>query len=47
MVAIRTAEATGGPTAPRCRKELFSDAYLIRRPLLEALEPQEAGRPSC
>jgi MoxR-like ATPase len=45
MVAIRTAEATGGPTAPRCRRSFSPDAYLIRRPLLEALEPQEGGPP--
>jgi MoxR-like ATPase len=27
------------------QEELFSDAYLIRRPLLEALEPQDGGPP--
>jgi MoxR-like ATPase len=47
MVAIRTAEATGAADRAALQEELFSDAYLIRRPLLEALEPQEGGRPSC
>jgi MoxR-like ATPase len=45
MVAIRTAEATGGADRAALQEELFSDAYLIRRPLLEALEPQDGGPP--
>jgi MoxR-like ATPase len=45
MVAIRTAEATGGGDRAALQAELFSDDYLIRRPLLEALEPQEGGPP--
>ncbi|MEO0913974.1 MAG: MoxR family ATPase, partial [Pseudomonadota bacterium] len=43
MVAIRTAEA--GADRSGLRAELFSDDYLIRRPLLEAMEPQEGGPP--
>lgn len=43
MVAIRTAEA--GADRSALRGELFSDDYLIRRPLLEAMEPQEGGPP--
>jgi MoxR-like ATPase len=45
MVAIRTAEATGSVDRDTLQAELFSDAYLIRRPLLEALEPQDGGPP--
>ena len=40
MMAIRQAEATG-ETPP----DLFSDAYLIARPLLEAMRPQPGGAP--
>ncbi|MEO0691616.1 MAG: MoxR family ATPase [Pseudomonadota bacterium] len=45
MIAIRTAEAAGAADRAALQSELFSDAYLIRRPLLEALEPQEGGPP--
>ena len=41
MVAIRAAEASGGVDA----QTLFSDDYLISRPLLEAMQPQEGGAP--
>lgn len=40
MVAIRRAEATG--EAP---PDLFGDAFLIARPLLEAMRPQPGGAP--
>lgn len=45
MVAIRTAEATGTAERDSLTSELFSERYLIRRPLLEAMEPQEGGPP--
>lgn len=45
MIAIRTAEATGAADRASLRTELFSEDFLIRRPFLEALEPQEAGPP--
>jgi len=45
MVAIRTAEAAGDADREALTQELFSDKYLIRRPLLEALSPQEGGAP--
>lgn len=45
MIAIRTAEAAGAADRAALQSELFSDAYLIRRPLLEALEPQDSGPP--
>jgi len=45
MVAIRTAEAAGGADRDALQTELFSDAYLIKRPLLEAMQPDAAGAP--
>ena len=42
MVAIRAAEASG-----REPPDLFSDRFLIARPLLEAMRPDPAGPPSC
>ncbi|MFD1343480.1 AAA family ATPase [Litorisediminicola beolgyonensis] len=45
MVAIRTAEAAGGADRDALRTELFSDEYLVERPLLEAMRPDERGAP--
>ncbi len=45
MVAIRTAEATGDTSRSALTTELFSDDYLIARPLLEALRPDARGAP--
>lgn len=45
MIAIRTAEAAGTQDRAALQAELFSDAYLMRRPLLEALQPDPAGPP--
>ena len=45
MVAIRTAEAAGGSDRTALQEELFSDAYLIERPLLQAMRPDENGAP--
>ncbi|SLN38610.1 AAA domain (dynein-related subfamily) [Roseivivax jejudonensis] len=45
MVAIRTAEAAGGADRQALRAELFSEDYLIERPLLEAMRPQPGGAP--
>ncbi|MGZ2258245.1 AAA family ATPase [Roseobacter sp. A03A-229] len=45
MVAIRTAEAAGGAERGALQAELFSDEYLIERPLLEAMRPDENGAP--
>ncbi len=39
MVAIRSAEATQGVDRDTLEIELFSDKYLIKRPLLEAMSP--------
>ncbi|MDE4096013.1 AAA family ATPase [Phaeobacter gallaeciensis] len=45
MVAIRTAEAAGGADRAALQTELFSDEFLIERPLLEAMRPDENGAP--
>ena len=45
MVAIRTAEATGDRSRQQLTTELFSDDFLIERPLLEAMRPDERGAP--
>jgi len=45
MIAIRTAEASGQSDRTALQGELFSSDFLIRRPLLEALEPHDSGPP--
>ena len=49
MIAIRTAEAMGikGADADRTalKDELFTEDYLIERPLLQAMRPQPGGAP--
>ncbi|MEO1540424.1 MAG: MoxR family ATPase [Pseudomonadota bacterium] len=45
MVAIRTAEAAGSADREGLTRELFSDEFLIRRPLLEAMEAEEGAAP--
>ncbi|MAX72764.1 MAG: ATPase [Nioella sp.] len=45
MIAIRTAEATGTADRKSLQSELFSEAFLIKRPLLQALEPHPEGPP--
>ena len=45
MIAIRTAEAAGGVDRGHLKDELFSDEYLIERPLLQAMRPQVGGAP--
>jgi MoxR-like ATPase len=45
MIAIRTAEAAGQGSREALRTELFSDDYLIERPLLQAMRPDENGAP--
>ena len=51
MMAIRLAEA-GGAAGDRANlnrasleADIFSEKYLVKRPLLQALEPQESGAP--
>ena len=45
MMAIRLAEAGGASTADALESDLFSERYLVKRPLLQALEPDAAGAP--
>ncbi|MEO9682548.1 MAG: MoxR family ATPase [Tateyamaria sp.] len=45
MVAIRAAEAAGGLDRKALQADLFSDDFLIKRPLLEAMQPDENGAP--
>jgi MoxR-like ATPase len=45
MIAIRTAEAAGGTDRNTLQSELFSDEFLIERPLLQAMRPDENGAP--
>ncbi|MGE3147161.1 MAG: AAA family ATPase [Pseudorhodoplanes sp.] len=45
MLAIRTAEAGGGADRDALRAELFTEDYLIERPLLAAMRPQPGGAP--
>ena len=45
MIAIRTAEATGSADAMTLKSNLFSEEYLIERPLLAAMRPQPGGAP--
>lgn len=45
MIAIRLAEAEGEGDRARIEHDIFSEQYLIKRPLLQALEPDAAGPP--
>jgi MoxR-like ATPase len=45
MIAIRTAEASGGADRDALKAELFTEEYLIERPLLQAMRPQDGGPP--
>ncbi len=45
MMAIRLAEAEGVVDRSRLEEDVFSERYLVKRPLLQALEPDPAGAP--
>ncbi|WP_207462447.1 MoxR family ATPase [Azospirillum sp. SYSU D00513] len=45
MMEIRLAEASGQRDRDALGADLFSERFLIKRPLLQALEPDEAGAP--
>ncbi len=45
MIAIRVAEAEGEHDRARLESDVFSERFLIKRPLLQALEPDAAGAP--
>ncbi len=45
MIAIRLAEAEGEGDRERIEHDVFSEKFLIKRPLLQALEPDPDGPP--
>jgi len=45
MMAIRLAEAAGEHDKDRIEHDIFSERYLIKRPLMQALEPNDGGAP--
>lgn len=45
MMAIRLAEAGGAVDRDTLESDLFSERYLVKRPLLQALEPDTSGAP--
>lgn len=45
MIEIRLAETEGASGRERLAQDVFSDRFLIKRPLLQALEPDPAGAP--
>src|SRR6202008_4962427 len=45
MIAIRAAEVEGEQDRARIESDVFSERFLIKRPLLQALEPDTAGAP--
>jgi MoxR-like ATPase len=45
MIAIRLGEAEGAVDRERLSGDIFSERFLIKRPLLQALEPDTAGAP--
>ncbi|MGI8525883.1 MAG: AAA family ATPase [Pseudolabrys sp.] len=45
MIAIRLGEAEGTADRERLEHDVFSERFLIKRPLLQALEPDPAGSP--
>ncbi len=45
MIEIRLAEAEGAANRSQLGSDIFSERFLIRRPLLEAMSPQPGGAP--
>ena len=45
MMAIRLSEAEGGVDRSKLESDIFSERYLVRRPILEALTPNVSGAP--
>ena len=45
MMAIRLSEAEGGVDRSQLEQNIFSERYLVRRPILEALTPDVSGPP--
>ena len=44
LLELRILEATGGIDRAKARHELYSDAFLIKRPLLKAIDPARTRR---
>ena len=47
MLEIRLAEAAGAADREGLREDIFDERFLIRRPLLQALEADPPARPCC
>jgi MoxR-like ATPase len=45
MIEIRLAEAEGVADRGRLRDDIFDERFLVKRPLLQALEPHDGGPP--
>ena len=45
MIEIRLAEAAGGVERSMLAHDIFTPRFLLRRPLLQALDPEEGGPP--
>lgn len=45
MIEVRLAEAAGGVDRERLSHDIFAERFLIKRPLLQALEPGDGGAP--
>jgi len=45
MIEIRLAEAEGVADRDRLRDDIFAERFLVKRPLLQALEPHDGGAP--
>ena len=45
MMAIRLTEAEGAVERSKLENDIFSERYIVRRPILEALTPDVAGAP--
>tara|TARA_R110000787_G_scaffold14743_3_gene45415 strand:+ start:76 stop:996 length:921 start_codon:yes stop_codon:yes gene_type:complete len=45
MIDIRISEAAGDQDRESLEKDIFSERFLIKRPLLQALEPDVSGQP--
>src|SRR5579859_4037835 len=45
MIEIRLAETEGAPAREKLEKDIFSERFLIRRPLLQALDSKDGEAP--
>ena len=47
LLELRILEATRSLDRESARRDLYSEAFLIKRPLLQAIDPAARVRPSC